>query len=96
MFSCEYWQIFKITCYEEHLRTLAFIRCYFDTINLKQSGFCTSYFFKILVSEQKYKENLKNRESQKKKKKKKYHFHIHNVNVMFYYDTAKSIDFTKI
>ena len=36
----------------------ASIRCYFDTISLKQSGFA--------VSERKYKNNLKNRESQKK------------------------------
>ena len=39
---------------EEHLRTAASIRCYFKTINLKQSGFCTTYYFKIPVSEQKY------------------------------------------
>ena len=40
-------------------------------MNLKQSGFCTTYSFKILVSERKCKINLKSRESQKKKKKKK-------------------------
>ena len=32
---------------------------------LKQSGFCTTYSFEILVLERKYKSNLKNRESQK-------------------------------
>ena len=52
VFSCEYCGIFKITCFEEHLQTAAsMIRCYFDTINLKQSGFCTTYSLKILVSE---------------------------------------------
>ena len=56
-------------------------------INLKQSGFCRTYSFKILVSEQKYKNNLKNFESQKKKKKKMfYHSHIYNTYVMFYYE----------
>ena len=40
---------------------------YFDTINLKQSGFCTTYSFENLVSEQKYKNNLRNREYQKYK-----------------------------
>ena len=59
--------MFKITCNEENLRAAASITCYFDTINLKQSGFYTTYSFKILVSQQKYKNNLKNRESQKRK-----------------------------
>ena len=71
VFSCEYCGIFKITCFEEHLQMAASVRCYFDAINLKQSGFCTTYSFKILVSERKCKINLKSRESQKKKKKKK-------------------------
>ena len=53
-----------ITFFEEHLRTAASVLCYFDTINLKQSGFCTTYSFKILVSERKHRNNLKNRESQ--------------------------------
>ena len=65
MFSCEYYGIFKTICFKEHLRTAASMRCYFDTINLKQSGFCTNYYFKILVSERKYKNILKNCESQK-------------------------------
>ena len=65
MLSCEYCKIFKISWFEEHLRTAAFIRCYFYTINLKQSRFCTTYSFKkILVLERKYKNNLKNHESQ--------------------------------
>ena len=55
-----------MTCFEEHLRTAASMRCYFDMINLKQSGFCTTYSLKTLVSERKYKNNLKNREFQKK------------------------------
>ena len=43
MFSCEYCRILKITCFEKHLRTAASVRCYFDKIILKQSGF---WFFK--------------------------------------------------
>ena len=31
----------------------ASIRCYFDTTILKQSGFCTTYSLKIVVSERK-------------------------------------------
>ena len=42
---------FTITCFKEQLWTAASIRCYFDTTNLNQSGFCTTYSFKILVSE---------------------------------------------
>ena len=84
MFSCEYCRIFKINCFEEHLPTAASIRCYFDTINLMQSGFCTTYPFKIHVSERKCKNNLKNCESQKE------YFtiliDIYNVYVMFYYE----------
>ena len=58
--------------YLDHLfwRT-SFIRCYFDTINLKQSGFCTIYSFKILALERNYENNLKNCESQWKKEKKR-------------------------
>ena len=66
VFSFEYCQIFNITCFEEHLQKAASIKCYFGTINLKQCGFCTTYYIKILVSERKYKNNLKNREPQKK------------------------------
>ena len=62
-FSCEYCRIFKVTCFEGYLRMATFIRCYFDTMNLKQFDFCITYSFKILVSERKYKNNLKNRES---------------------------------
>ena len=58
VFSCEYCGIFKITYFEEHLRRAAFIRCYFDTINQKKSGFCTANSFRILVSEQKYKKKI--------------------------------------
>ena len=46
---------FKTTCFEEHLQTAASISCYFDTINLKQSGFCTNYFLKFLFQN----ENIK-------------------------------------
>ena len=66
LFSCEYCGIFKITSFEEHLRTDASIRCYFHTINLKQPGCGTTCSFKILLSKQKYKNNLKTCESQKK------------------------------
>ena len=49
-----------------------------------QSGFCTTYPFKIHVSERKCKNNLKNCESQKE------YFtiliDIYNVYVMFYYE----------
>ena len=48
MFSCDYCRIFKITWYDEHLPTVASIRCYFDTNNLKQSGFCTTFPLKFL------------------------------------------------
>ena len=61
-----YFRVNKITSFEEHLRTDASIRCYLDTINLKQSGCGTTCSFKILVSKQKYKNNLKTCESQKK------------------------------
>ena len=44
----------------------ASIRCYFDHDQSK-AIFCTVYSFKILASERKYKNNLKNCESQKKK-----------------------------
>ena len=54
-----------ITCFEEHPRTAASIICYFDTINLKESGFWTTYSFKIFVSDPMHKNNLKHRESQK-------------------------------
>ena len=37
----------------------ASIRCYFGTINQKQSSFCTTYSFKTVVSEPKGKNNLK-------------------------------------
>ena len=75
---CEYCRIFQITCFEEHLPLATTIRCYLDTINVKQSGFYKTYYlsFKILV-----RDKLKNPESQKKKKKKKCNSHIYNVYV---------------
>ena len=42
------------------LKNIAFIQCYFNTINLLQSVFCKTYSFKILVSERNYKHNLTN------------------------------------
>ena len=73
---------FKIMYFEVYLRTAAFIRCYFDKINLTQSEFCTTSSFKILVSERKYKNNLKNRESHKN-----IFYSSHGyVYVMFYYE----------
>ena len=66
MFSFEYCRIFNINCFEKHLQTAGSIKYYFNMINLKQCGFCTTYYIKILVSERKYKNNLKNRESKKK------------------------------
>ena len=82
VFSCEYCKIFKIICFEEHLWMAASIRCYFDTMNLKRSGFCAIYSFKILVSEQKYKDNLKNM-NLKKKRKLFYNSHMYYVYVTF-------------
>ena len=49
MFSCKYCRIFKSTCFEEQLQTAASIRCYLDSIILKQSTFCTTSSFKIFV-----------------------------------------------
>ena len=64
VFFCEHCLIFKITCLEEYLQTAASTRCYFDIINLKQSGFCATFFLKkILVSGRKYKNNLKTKKS---------------------------------
>ena len=77
--SCEYCGIFKITCFEEHLRPATSIRCYFDTINLKQSGFCTTYYFKIFVLERK-----KKKKTQKSWISKKILQLSCNVYVMFY------------
>ena len=51
-----------------------------STRSTGQSGFFTKYFFKILVSERKYKNNLKNFEPEKKIF---YNSHIY-VCVMFY------------
>ena len=82
MFSCEYYRIFKIISFEEHLRMAASIRCYFDTINLKQSDFCPNCSLKILSSERKCKNNLINRESQKNIF---YNSHKYNVSVVLYY-----------
>ena len=67
-FSYECCRIFKITRSEEHLRTAASIRCYFDTMNLQWSGFCTTHSFNILVSEGKIKVISKSWISKKEKK----------------------------
>ena len=81
MSSWKYCGIFKITCFEERLRTVASARCYFF-------GFCKVNCFKIFVSEQKYKNILKNCVSQKK-----YLQFSCNVYVSF---TTKSCGFPKI
>ena len=75
MFSFEYCKIVKITCFEERLRTAASTGFYFDPINLKQFGFCTTYFFKIIISEPKHKNNLDN--------PKKNNYRIYNIYVTF-------------
>ena len=93
VFSCEYCLIFKITCFEDNLETTVSIRYYFDTISLKQTGFCTTYSFNILVSERKYKNNLKNRECQKKYILQ-FSYTVYNVYVMFYISYSRG--FTKI
>ena len=74
--------MFKITSFEEHLQIDGdgSIRCHFDTINLNQSDFGITYSFKILVSEGKNKNNLKNLN---KKKKKKLQFSC-TIYVIFY------------
>ena len=81
--SSESCGIFKITCFEEHLLTTASIRCYFDTVSLKQSGLYTTYSFKILFSERKHRNNLKNYGYEKNIL---YNSHKYNVYVMFYYE----------
>ena len=55
-------------------------------INLKQSVFCTTYSLKILVLERKYKNNLKNRESQKIYIFQCSYIYICNVYLVFYYE----------
>ena len=84
MHSCENCRTFKITCFEKHLQKAASIRCYFDTINRKQSGFCVTYSFKIFVLKQKYKNYPKIISDQSQKIF--YSSHIYNVYVIFYYE----------
>ena len=79
---CEYCGIFQI-CFEEHLRPANFMRCYFDRISLRQCGFCTICYFKILVWKRKCKNNLKI-VNLKKRKKRIANSHIYNVFVMLY------------
>ena len=73
--------MFKITSFEEHLQTDGdgSIRCHFDTINLNQSGFGITYSFKILVSEGKNKNNLKNLKKKKKKKIAILMYYLRNI-----------------
>ena len=84
MFSCKYCGNFKINCFEEHLPTAVSIRCYFDTINLKQFGFYTTNSFEILVSERKFKNHFKNRES--KTNIRQFSYTAYNADVMFYHE----------
>ena len=66
-FSCKNSKNFKVTSFAQHLQPATSIRCYFDKINLKESDFQNlKFFFKILVSNRKYNNNLKNREPRKK------------------------------
>ena len=91
MFSGEYSTTFRITCFEEHLRKAASTRCYSDTINLTQSSSCATYSFKILVSERKYINNLKNCESRKKKQQQQqqqqFSYTVYNIYVIIYNGT---------
>ena len=68
---------------------IASIRCYFDTINLKQSDFCPTYLFKTPVFEGEYNNILKNREFQNNNNNNNnnnfYSSQIHNAYIMFYY-----------
>ena len=84
MFSCKYCGNFKINCFEEHLPTAVSIRCYFDKINLKQLGFYTTSSFEILVSERKFKNHFKNRES--KTNIRQFAYTAYNADVMFYHE----------
>ena len=68
----------NITCFEEHMRMAASIKCYFGKINLKQFECCTTSSFKILATKRKYENNLKTCESQKDIFKI---FHVYNVYV---------------
>ena len=83
MFSGKYCGNFKINCFEEHLPTAVSIRRYFDTINLKQFGFYTTNSFEILVSERKFKNHFKNRES--KTNIRQFSYTAYNADVMFYH-----------
>ena len=69
---------------------VASIRCYFDTINLKQSDFCPTYFFKTPVFEEEYNNILKNREFQNNNNNNNnnnnfYSYQIYSAYIMFYY-----------
>ena len=76
-----YFRVNKITSFEEHLRTDASIRCYLDTINLKQSGCGTTCSFKIQNKNIKIISKLVNL------KKNILQFSC-NVYVMFYYEIS--------
>ena len=89
MFSCEYGGKRKITCFEEHLRKAASIICYFDTINVNQPGFCTTYSFKT-VSEQKYKHILKNHDSQKNQINIYIYIYMYYYEIPWFYRDLKS------
>ena len=87
--SYEYCGNFKITCFEEHLQMAASIRWFLYDIGLrhervKQSCFCTNYSFKILVSEWKYKNNLKSWISKTDLLQSSYT--VYNVYIMFFCD----------
>ena len=67
------------------IRTAASIKCYFDTINLKQSYFCTTYSFKILVSERNIK-IISKIVNLKKKKKWQSSYTVYDIYVVFYHE----------
>ena len=67
----EYCQIFKISCFEEHLLTAASIRCYLDLINLKLSGFAKPILLKFLFQNKNIKIITKTVNLKKKKKKER-------------------------
>ena len=83
MFSCEYCGIFKFSCFKEHMRTAASIRCYFDTIHLKSNlAFPKPALLKSLFQN----ENIKIISKIVNLKKKKILQISCYVYVMFYYE----------
>ena len=80
MFSFEYYQIFKVPCFEEHLQKAASIRRYFYTCNLNQPALVEPTISKFLFQD----ENIKNISKIVISIKKKDNSDIYKVYVMFF------------